>query len=146
MHVLNDKLHQKLNSNVLRIRNRLVLDASLNPLDAYRETLTSCYDSDLDLRNFQTKAAEIREELNNWFDLQTNGKIQDLIPPSGIDAQTKMVLANAVYFKGEWEQEFSETLTTKVCAQTNSRSSDQYSAKSSQIYSGHSLVSTANQQ
>merc|ERR1739845_8797 len=37
---------------------------------------------------------------------KTNGKIEDLFPQGSINAMTKLVLANAIYFKGKWVKEF----------------------------------------
>ncbi len=42
---------------------------------------------------------------------QTNGKIKDIISPSSLDAMTRLVLTNAVYFKGDWVQPFDKQYT-----------------------------------
>jgi serpin B len=42
---------------------------------------------------------------------QTNGKIKDLIPPESLGAMTRLVLTNAVYFKGDWVQPFQKRNT-----------------------------------
>jgi serpin B len=41
----------------------------------------------------------------------TKGKIKDLIPPGAVNPGTRMVLTNAVYFKGDWEWRFRERAT-----------------------------------
>ncbi len=38
-------------------------------------------------------------------------KIKDLLPQGSIDAMTKLVLVNAVYFKGNWEKKFPKQAT-----------------------------------
>ena len=40
---------------------------------------------------------------------QTSGKIRDLIPPSALDGDTRLVLTNAIYFKGGWTHKFRES-------------------------------------
>jgi serpin B len=50
--------------------------------------------------------------INRWVSDKTNAKITDLISPAAIDADTRLILTNAVYFKGAWEQAF-ETANTR---------------------------------
>ncbi len=38
-------------------------------------------------------------------------KIKDLLPQGSIDAMTKLVLVNAIYFKGNWEKKFPKEAT-----------------------------------
>ncbi len=52
-----------------------------------------------------------RKTINDWVEGHTNKKIKDLIPSGLLDADTRMVLTNAVYFKGTWEVEFDKKLT-----------------------------------
>ena len=52
-----------------------------------------------------------RREINQWVEKQTNDKIKDLIPPGAIDGLTRLVLTNAVYFKGDWLRPFAKTAT-----------------------------------
>ncbi|MGB9707194.1 MAG: serpin family protein [Microgenomates group bacterium] len=49
-----------------------------------------------------------RITINNWVEDQTNDKIKDLIPQGLINELTRLVLTNAVYFKGEWIKQFNE--------------------------------------
>ncbi len=39
------------------------------------------------------------------------GKIKDLLPQGSIDEMTKLVLVNAIYFKGNWEKKFPKEAT-----------------------------------
>ncbi len=39
--------------------------------------------------------------INSWVEGNTAGKVKDLFPPNSLDKMTRMVLANAIYFKGE---------------------------------------------
>lgn len=53
------------------------------------------------------------ERINNWVEEQTNNLIQDLVPASAIDpVLTKLILTNAIYFKGTWQVQFDEDNTT----------------------------------
>lgn len=61
----------------------------------------------IDFNNAE-KASEI---INNWVEEQTNNKIKNLISPDQIIPLTKLVLTNAVYFKGKWKYPFEEDNT-----------------------------------
>ncbi|MBI3468343.1 MAG: serpin family protein [Planctomycetes bacterium] len=52
-----------------------------------------------------------RQLINDWVQDQTAGKIANLIPPGALKPATRLVLTNAIYFKGTWDQEFLEEAT-----------------------------------
>ena len=58
-----------------------------------------------------SESEEVRTEINNWVEEQTDSKIKDLIGDGVLGSNTKMVLVNAIYFKGEWETKFLERNT-----------------------------------
>ncbi len=74
-------------------------------LDSYRETIEEFYQGDTFLVN-DTNAVQ---QINSWANEKTNGKIPNLIDNPEFTA----FLANAVYFKGRWQQPFSEHATQK---------------------------------
>jgi len=49
--------------------------------------------------------------INAWVEEQTRGKIQNLIRPDGLSPLTRLVLTNAIYFKGKWERQFDKAAT-----------------------------------
>lgn len=51
--------------------------------------------------------------MNAWAEKKTNGLIKQILPPRSVDASTMLILANAVYFKGVWEEKFNASLTKK---------------------------------
>jgi serpin B len=63
--------------------------------------------------DFINKTEESRKIINLWVEEQTNNKIKDLIPPGTLDSMTRLVLTNAIYFKGEWAIQFDKTKTKK---------------------------------
>ncbi|CAI0558486.1 unnamed protein product [Linum tenue] len=58
------------------------------------------------------KAAEVATEVNEWAEKHTNGVIKEVLPPDAVDSMTRLVLGNALYFKGAWDQKF-DPLHTK---------------------------------
>nr|CAD7569671.1 unnamed protein product [Timema californicum] len=50
--------------------------------------------------------------INQWVEEKTKNKIKDLISPDMLDSLTRLVMVNAVYFKGNWQDQFKPEMTT----------------------------------
>jgi serpin B len=74
---------------------------------SFLDTLSSNYNAGLKLVDFN-KPEDARALINLWIAAQTNDKIQELIPEGLLDQMTRMVLTNAIYFKGAWSNQFEE--------------------------------------
>ncbi|MGB4976095.1 MAG: serpin family protein [Anaerolineae bacterium] len=61
--------------------------------------------------DFKQAPEAARVTVNDWASFQTAGKITDLVPPGMITADTRLVLANAIYFKADWLLPFDKALT-----------------------------------
>ena len=59
------------------------------------------------------KAIEVTNEVNLWAERETNGLIKELLPLGSVDNLTQLIFANALYFKGEWNDNF-DALETKA--------------------------------
>ena len=59
------------------------------------------------------QAEQSRTAINQWVEEQTNQKIQKLLPPGSIGDWTKLILVNAIYFKGDFEFKFDKSRTYK---------------------------------
>ena len=59
-------------------------------------------------------AEKARGIINRWVEQETKDKIKDLIPSGVLDALTRMVLTNAIYFKGDWQAQFKEKSTREM--------------------------------
>src|SRR5262245_29718820 len=57
------------------------------------------------------KSEEARKQINDWVEKETRKKIQELIEKGIISAATRMVLTNAIYFKGDWQTKFDKKHT-----------------------------------
>ncbi len=55
---------------------------------------------------------EARHKINSWVEEKTENKIKDLIAPGILNAATRLVLVNAIYFKGDWASPFDQVLTS----------------------------------
>jgi serpin B len=69
------------------------------------------YDGGMHLVDFRRAAQTARAAINQWVEEKTKQRIRDLVPPGGVDAETRLVLVNAVYFKGVWVVPFDRGAT-----------------------------------
>lgn len=51
------------------------------------------------------------QETNQWVDEMTHGKIRGILRAEDISVNTKLMLFNAVYFKGSWTEKFDIRFT-----------------------------------
>jgi serpin B len=58
-----------------------------------------------------TEPEDARKQINAWVENETHDKIKDLIGPNVLSRLTRMVLANAIYFKSDWLRRFDKKLT-----------------------------------
>ncbi|CAH0722540.1 unnamed protein product, partial [Brenthis ino] len=89
--------------------NKMFVDNELH----LRQCLLDLLAAEVDVLNFHEKPGESRDEINNWVSRVTKNNIKDLIPADGISQTTKLVLANAAYFKGVWASKFPVERTKK---------------------------------
>ncbi|XP_023951359.2 antichymotrypsin-2 isoform X4 [Bicyclus anynana] len=68
------------------------------------------FDSEVQNIDF-TLSQSAANEMNTWVEQQTNNRIKDLVDPDNLNSDTRAVLLNAIYFKGEWEAKFDKELT-----------------------------------
>jgi serpin B len=61
--------------------------------------------------DFLHKAEDSRLVINAWVEEKTNERIKNLIPPNSLTPVTRMVLTNAIYFKGTWQKAFDKDLS-----------------------------------
>ena len=61
--------------------------------------------------DFQSDFEAARKQVNDWAEKRTKEKIKELLKPKTIDRRTRMVLANAIYFKGQWATKFDPRMT-----------------------------------
>lgn len=83
-------------------------------LPPFLKVLQQQYDSPLRKVDFAKSSEAARLAINDWAKEETKGKIPDLLPADSIDGTTRLVLANAVYFKADWLSPFSHDSTDDV--------------------------------
>ena len=96
---------------VLRIANRLFGEKTYRFEPAYIEATRAAFGASLEPMDFRVASEASRGSINGWVEAQTEKRIANLIPPGGVDPQTRLVLVNAVYFLGGWDEAFPPKAT-----------------------------------
>ncbi len=78
---------------------------------AYLDMLAENYGAGIRLVDFASQPEPSRVMINDWVSDNTEGRIEDLIPPGMIDSLTRLVLTNAIYFNAAWMYPFAEGAT-----------------------------------
>lgn len=74
----------------------------------FQEAVADFYDGALHEVNFQAQPDEAVRAINAWVSGKTREKIRELIRRDSINEDTRLILTNAIYFKGRWEKEFEK--------------------------------------
>ncbi|XP_061387008.1 serine protease inhibitor 3/4-like, partial [Musca vetustissima] len=98
------------NSNFLQMANKIYIMETFKLQDQYNGLLTKNFFTSAENVNF-TQNIKAAETMNSWVAAKTNQLIKNLIAADDLDRTTRMVLLNAIYFKGEWAQGFPEHAT-----------------------------------
>src|SRR5215469_8066096 len=85
---------------LLSVANALWTQQGLDILPEFLNVIQSDFGGGLKQADFIDDAEAARETINNWVAQQTQGKITGLFPQGTINDMTRLVLANALYFKG----------------------------------------------
>ncbi|MCK5027185.1 MAG: serpin family protein [Candidatus Pacebacteria bacterium] len=109
---LYNELNKKDKEYKLSTANALWAQENYLFLDEYFGVVEEYYGGKVTNLDFMRKAEESRIMINDWVEDKTNDKIKDLIPSGVINSMTKLVLTNAIYFKGQWAKQFNEDNTS----------------------------------
>ncbi|KFM07486.1 Serpin B10 [Aptenodytes forsteri] len=113
---LNFEINQPTKNYLLKSVNQLYGEKTLPftvslALQEYLQLVKKYYNAEPQSVDFVGAADEIRREINSRVEHQTEGKIQNLLPPGSVDSLTRLVLINALYFKGKWATKFEAEAT-----------------------------------
>jgi len=77
----------------------------------FLELIKKSYGGELNEVDFANASETARKTINSWVEKQTRNKIKDLIPQGVLNSMTRLVLTNAIYFKGNWARQFEKNKT-----------------------------------
>jgi serpin B len=98
------------NGNELLVANSLWAQQGFSVEPTFESTLESGYSAPLQLVDFGNPAGAVGS-INGWVSGKTQGEIPTLLQPSDVSSATRLVLVNAVYFKGAWASAFDASQT-----------------------------------
>lgn len=110
---INGEINKKDKPYTLRTANALWAQEAYSFLPDYFSVVEKYYGGKVTNMDFVTKTEESRLTINQWVEAQTNNRIKDLIPSGAISPATRLVLTNAIYFKGTWVKQFDKNMTTE---------------------------------
>ncbi len=108
------RVNRKDRKNELRAANALWAQKNYPFLPEYFQAVEKYYGGRVTNLDFAGDTENSRLIINRWVEEQTNDRIKNLIPPDVIDSLTRLVLTNAIYFKGLWEKQFPKKATAEV--------------------------------
>uniref|UniRef100_A0A8D2ZIF8 Serpin B6 n=1 Tax=Scophthalmus maximus TaxID=52904 RepID=A0A8D2ZIF8_SCOMX len=95
----------------LSVANRLYGEQSYLFVEDFLKQTRKHYSAELEAVDFQTSHEAARLNINSWVETQTQGKIKDVLAQGVVNNMTRLVLVNAIYFKGNWNKQFEESAT-----------------------------------
>ena len=107
---LNSAGRDKLRAYELTVANAIWAQKDFPWHEEFTDLTRKHYGAGLTEVNFGEPEAA-RKLINEWVEKETKEKIKDLIGPNVLDPLTRMVLANAIYFKGTWHYQFDKKRT-----------------------------------
>ena len=109
---LNSKLTP--HAGELHVANRLWGQKGYPFLESFLKLTGSRYGAKLEEVDFMGAAEKARQAINSWVEAQTKDRIKELIKRGMLDKLTRLVLTNAIYFKGDWASQFKKDETRKA--------------------------------
>ncbi len=109
--IIYNEINKKDKKYTLNTANALWAQKDYRFLSEYFSVVEKYYGGKVANLDFRKDAEGSRITINNWVEDRTNDRIKDLIPVGMIDATTRLVLTNAVYFKGDWLLKFDKSQT-----------------------------------
>lgn len=103
-----DRINKKGKDYQLFTANALWIQKDFKVLPDYTTTIEKFYKGMVSNIDFFGATERSRQTINKWVEEKTNNKIKELFRPGTLNQLTRLVLTNAIYFKGEWLKQFEK--------------------------------------
>lgn len=104
---------------LLKSACRLFGEESCDFLSTFKESCQKFYQAGIEEMSFVKDTEGCRKRINDWVLEKTEGKISEVLSPGTVCPLTKLVLVNAMYFKGKWKAQFDRKYTRGMPFKTN---------------------------
>ncbi len=101
-----NKINEYNKDYTMRTGNALWVQQNYPILEDYLDRVEKYYGGKAANLDFMREAEKSRQTINSFIEEQTNEKIKNLLPPGSVNTLTRLIITNAVYFKGDWKWEF----------------------------------------
>lgn len=118
---LNADINKRGAPYILKLANKLYGEKTYNFLPEFLASTQKMYGAELASVDFQHASEDTRKVINEWVKGQTEGKIPELLVKGMVDNMTKLVLVNAIYFKGNWQEKFIKEATDDASFRLNKK-------------------------
>jgi serpin B len=108
-----NELNKGSNSYELKTANALWAQKDYPFLSEYFNITQNYYGGNVTNLDFMGDSAGARSKINAWAEDQTNGRIKNLLSENP-DPTTRLILTNAIYFKGKWLMQFDKSSTREM--------------------------------
>lgn len=111
-HEYYDLLERGAGNSIFSIANKVYVQQGYPLNKDFQQVAVQSFKSGIESINFGNRA-EAAQTINRFVELETKEKIKQLIKPEMLSTDSRVVLINAVYFKGEWKYKFNKDFTIK---------------------------------
>lgn len=101
-------------TNELDIANALWIQHGADIRPDFQDLMETRYEAGIRAVDFAREPDRAAAEINRWVSRATQGRIPDLVPPGAVGPMTRLILANAIYFKGLWATPFDKADTVSA--------------------------------
>jgi len=95
----------------LQIANSIFHDKQVQLKQEYQQSTQQCLEAQVQEEDFKNQLEQARQQINKYIAGKTENKIPELFKQGVLQADSKIVLANAVYMKAQWQRAFNKTQT-----------------------------------
>jgi len=105
--------NEKAVENIIKISNCLFSNNNHPFLSSFIKDAKTHFNAEIENMDFNNKAEECRQKINDIVKDKTNDMIKDFLKPGSINPMTAAIIINAIYFKGVWSEQFKKEDTRK---------------------------------